>query len=435
MITSEKTTKPAAWKGFKGGHWQEEINIRDFIQNNFTQYNGDESFLAGPTAATKTLNDKVLELKKQERAAGGVLDADTKVVATITSHGPGYIQKDLEKIVGLQTDKPLKRAFMPFGGIRMADDALKSYGYTPDEENDKIFTEYRKTHNQGVFDVYTPDMRKARHYKIITGLPDAYARGRLIPDLPRVAVYGIDRLMEDKANDFAHIGDGELTDDVIRLREEVQDQYRALADMKKMAASYGYDISKPATNAQEAIQWMYFAYLAAIKTQNGAAMSVGRIDTTMDIFIQRDLDNGVLDESQAQELIDQFVMKLRMVRFIRTEEYNSLFSGDPIWATLSMCGLGVDGQHHVTKTAFRILKTLDNMGAAPEPNITILWSDRLPEDFKRYATEVSIDSSTIQYENDDLMRVQWGTIIMALLAVFPHNQLLMESSTSVPGQT
>ncbi|APP12408.1 formate C-acetyltransferase [Lactiplantibacillus plantarum subsp. plantarum] len=409
MITSEKTTKPAAWKGFKGGHWQEEINIRDFIQNNFTQYNGDESFLAGPTAATKTLNDKVLELKKQERAAGGVLDADTKVVATITSHGPGYIQKDLEKIVGLQTDKPLKRAFMPFGGIRMADDALKSYGYTPDEENDKIFTEYRKTHNQGVFDVYTPDMRKARHYKIITGLPDAYARGRLIPDLPRVAVYGIDRLMEDKANDFAHIGDGELTDDVIRLREEVQDQYRALADMKKMAASYGYDISKPATNAQEAIQWMYFAYLAAIKTQNGAAMSVGRIDTTMDIFIQRDLDNGVLDESQAQELIDQFVMKLRMVRFIRTEEYNSLFSGDPIWATLSMCGLGVDGQHHVTKTAFRILKTLDNMGAAPEPNITILWSDHLPEDFKRYATEVSIDSSTIQYENDDLMRVQWGT--------------------------
>ena len=270
MITSEKTTKPAAWKGFKGGHWQEEINIRDFIQNNFTQYNGDESFLAGPTAATKTLNDKVLALKKEERAAGGVLDADTKVVSTITSHGPGYIQKDLEKIVGLQTDKPLKRAFMPFGGIRMADDALKAYGYTPDKENDKIFNEYRKTHNQGVFDVYTPDMRKARHYKIITGLPDAYARGRIIPDLPRVAVYGIDRLMEDKANDFAHIGDGELTDDVIRLREEVQDQYRALDDMKKMAASYGYDISKPATTAQEAVQWMYFAYLAAIKTQNGA---------------------------------------------------------------------------------------------------------------------------------------------------------------------
>ncbi|WP_461214432.1 formate C-acetyltransferase [Lacticaseibacillus sp. GG6-2] len=397
------------WEGFNGGRWQDEIDVRDFIQNNLTQYNGDESFLAGPTEATTILNNQVLNLKKQERAKGGVLDADTNVVATITSHGPGYLNKDLEKIVGLQTDKPFKRAFMPFGGIRMAEDALEAYGYKPDPEMHKIFTEYHKTHNQGVFDVYTPDMRKARHYKIVTGLPDAYARGRIVADFPRIAIYGIDKLMEEKFYDFSHTGDGEMTDDVIRLREQINDQYKALNDMKKMAASYGYDISKPATNAQEAIQWIYFGYLAAVKTQNGAAMSVGRIDTTIDAFIERDMKRGVINEEQAQELIDHLVMKLRMVRFIRTTEYNDLFSGDPIWATLSLGGVGFDGRHHITKTAFRFLKTLDNMGAAPEPNITLLWSSALPEGFKRYATEVSITSSTIQYENDDLMRTEWGT--------------------------
>ncbi|KRN25669.1 formate C-acetyltransferase [Lacticaseibacillus camelliae] len=409
MKQLDKTDVKTYWEGFNGGDWQDEINVRDFIQHNLTQYNGDESFLAGPTEATTILNNQVLNLKKQERAAGGVLDADTKVVATVTSHGPGYLNKDLEKIVGLQTDKPFKRAFMPFGGIRMAEDALKSYGYTPDPEMHKIFTEYHKTHNQGVFDVYTPDMRKARHYKIVTGLPDAYARGRIVADFPRIAIYGIDALMAAKKADFENIGDGEMTDDVIRLREQVSDQYRALNDMKKMAASYGYDISKPATTAQEAIQWIYFGYLAAVKTQNGAAMSVGRIDTTIDAFIERDFKRGILDESQAQELIDHLVMKLRMVRFIRTEEYNSLFSGDPIWATLSLGGVGFDGRHHITKTAFRFLKTLDNMGAAPEPNITLLWDEKLPEGFKRYATEVSISSSTIQYENDSLMRTEWGT--------------------------
>ncbi|WP_179395386.1 formate C-acetyltransferase [Lacticaseibacillus absianus] len=409
MKQLDKTDIKTYWEGFNGGDWQDEINVRDFIQHNLTQYDGDESFLAGPTEATTTLNNQVLNLKKQEREAGGVLDADTKVVATVTSHGPGYLNKDLETIVGLQTDKPLKRAFMPFGGIRMAEDALEAYGYKPDPEMHKIFTAYHKTHNQGVFDVYTPDMRKARHYKIVTGLPDAYARGRIVADFPRIAIYGIDKLMADKVKDFNNIGDGEMTDDVIRLREQVSDQYRALNDIKKMAASYGYDISKPATNAQEAVQWIYFGYLAAVKTQNGAAMSVGRIDTTIDAFIERDMKRGLLNEEQAQEFIDHLVMKLRMVRFIRTEEYNSLFSGDPIWATLSLGGVGLDGRHHITKTAFRFLKTLDNMGAAPEPNITLLWSDKLPEGFKRYATEVSITSSTIQYENDDLMRTEWGT--------------------------
>lgn len=397
------------WDGFNGGSWQEEIDVRDFIQNNLTQYDGDESFLAGPTEATTTLNNRVLALKKKEREVGGVLEADTNVVATITSHAPGYIDKDLETIVGLQTDKPLKRAFMPFGGIRMAEDALRAYGFTPDPEMHKIFTDYHKTHNQGVFDVYTPDMRKARHYKIVTGLPDAYARGRIVADFPRIAIYGIDRLMEDKVEDFNNIGDGEMTDDVIKLREQVSEQYRALKAMKDMAQSYGFDISKPATNAQEAIQWIYFGYLAAVKTQNGAAMSVGRIDTVIDAYIQRDLKRGVITEEQAQEMIDHLVMKLRMVRFIRTEDYNSLFSGDPIWATLSVGGVGMDGRHHITKTAFRFLKTLENMGAAPEPNITLLWSPRLPEGFKRYATEVSIQSSTIQYENDELMRNEWGS--------------------------
>jgi formate C-acetyltransferase len=350
-----------------------------------------------------------MALKQAERDAGGVLDADTDVPATLTSHAAGYIDQDLEKIVGLQTDKPLKRAFMPFGGIRMADDALEAYGYTPDQKMDQVFTEWRKTHNQGVFDVYTPDMRKARHYKIVTGLPDAYGRGRIIPDLPRIALYGIDRLMADKVKDFNNTGDGEMTDAVLRLREQISEQYRALGNMKKMAALYGYDISKPAKTAQEAVQWLYFGYLAAIKTQNGAAMSVGRIDAFMDIYIQRDLDQGLITEKDAQELIDQFVMKLRLVRFIRTTDYNDLFSGDPIWATLSMAGVGMDGRHHVNKTSFRVLKTLDNMGAAPEPNITLLWDKRLPDGFKRYATAVSIDSSTIQYENDELMRNQWGT--------------------------
>ncbi|MFD1485217.1 formate C-acetyltransferase [Lacticaseibacillus baoqingensis] len=409
MKQLDKSQLKDYWEGFNGGRWQDEVDVRDFIQNNLTQYNGDESFLAGPTEATTILNNQVLNLKKQERANGGVLDADTKVVATITSHGPGYLNKDLEKIVGIQTDKPFKRAFMPFGGIRMAEDALEAYGYKPDPEMHKIFTEYHKTHNQGVFDVYTPDMRKARHYKIVTGLPDAYARGRIVADFPRIAIYGIDKLMADKFYDFEHTGDGEMTDDVIRLREQINDQYKALNDIKKMAASYGYDISKPATNAQEAIQWIYFGYLAAVKTQNGAAMSVGRIDTTIDAFIERDMKRGVINEEQAQELIDHLVMKLRMVRFIRTTEYNDLFSGDPIWATLSLGGVGFDGRHHITKTAFRFLKTLDNMGAAPEPNITLLWSSALPEGFKRYATEVSISSSTIQYENDDLMRTEWGT--------------------------
>ncbi len=397
------------WDGFNAGDWQGEIDVRDFIQQNLTQYDGDESFLEGPTEATTTLNNKVIALKQKEREAGGVLDADTKVPATLTSHKAGYIEKDLEKIVGLQTDKPLKRAFMPYGGIRMAEDALEAYGYKPDPEMHKIFSEWRKTHNQGVFDVYTPDMRKARHYKIVTGLPDAYGRGRIIPDLPRVALYGIDRLIEDKMADGANLGDGEMTDSVLRLREQVSEQIRALTNMKEMAASYGYDISRPAANAQEAVQWLYFGYLAAIKTQNGAAMSVGRIDAFMDIFIQRDLDKGLISEKDAQELIDQFVMKLRLVRFIRTPDYNDLFSGDPIWATLSMAGVGMDGRHHVSKTSFRVLKTLENMGAAPEPNITLLWDKRLPDGFKRYASEVSIDSSTIQYENDELLRDQWGT--------------------------
>ncbi|MFC6169095.1 formate C-acetyltransferase [Loigolactobacillus jiayinensis] len=397
------------WEGFNGGDWQDSIDVRDFIQQNLVQYDGDESFLAGPTEATTTLNNKVMALKQQEREAGGVLDADNDVPATLTSHGPGYIEKDLEKIVGLQTDKPLKRAFMPYGGIRMAEDALEAYGFKTDPKMHQIFTEWRKTHNAGVFDVYTPDMRKARHYKIITGLPDAYGRGRIIPDLPRIALYGIDRLIQAKVTDHDNVGDGEMTDDVIRLREQIAEQVKALKGMKKMAASYGFDISKPAKTAQEAVQWVYFGYLAAVKTQNGAAMSVGRIDSFLDVFIQRDLDRGLIDEKQAQELIDQFVMKLRMVRFIRTTDYNDLFSGDPIWATLSMAGVGMDGRHHVNKTSFRVLKTLDNMGAAPEPNITLLWDKRLPDGFKRYASKVSIDSSTIQYENDSLMRNEWGT--------------------------
>ena len=409
QMDNVKEAVTTAWDGFKGGEWQDEIDVRDFIQQNFTPYDGDSSFLEGPTEATTKLNDKLVDLKLKERAAGGVLDADTKVVSTITSHGPGYLDKDLEKIVGLQTDKPLKKSLMPYGGIRMAKEALAAYGFEIDPETERIFTDLHKTHNQGVFDVYTDEIKRARHNKIITGLPDAYGRGRIVADFPRIALYGIDRLIAAKKEDFKNYGDGEMTDEVIRVREEISDQIRALKDMKTMAAEYGYDISYPATTAKEAIQWLYFGYLAAIKQQNGAAMSIGRIDSFIDIYVERDLERGILTEKEAQELIDQFTMKLRMVSFIRTPEYNSLFSGNPIWATLSLAGMGMDGRHHVTKTSYRFLNTLHNMGAAPEPNITVLWSANLPESFKEYAASVSSKSSTIQYENDDLMMKTWGT--------------------------
>ena len=399
------------WNGFKGRLWKEEINVRDFIQNNYKPYDGDESFLEGPTEATNKLWGRLQELQKEERAKGGVLDMETEVVAGLTAYGPGYIDesmKDLEQIVGLQTDKPLKRAFMPYGGIKMAEESCKNYGYEPNPELHKIFTEYHKTHNQGVFDAYTPEMRKARHSHIITGLPDTYGRGRIVGDYRRVALYGIDFLMEEKKKDHANCGCGTMTDDVIRLREELSDQYKALAGMKKMAESYGYDISKPATNAKEACQWLYFGYLAAIKTQNGAAMSVGRVSTFLDIYIQRDLDNGVITEKEAQELIDHMVMKFRMVKFARITSYNELFSGDPTWATLEVGGTGIDGRSMVTKNDFRFLHTLENMGPSPEPNLTVLYSSRLPENFKKYAAKISVDTSSIQYENDDVMKVTWG---------------------------
>ena len=399
------------WNGFKGRLWKEEINVRDFIQNNYKPYDGDESFLEGPTEATNKLWGRLQELQKEERAKGGVLDMETEVVAGLTAYGPGYIDesmKDLEQIVGLQTDKPLKRAFMPYGGIKMAEESCKNYGYEPNPELHKIFTEYHKTHNQGVFDAYTPEMRKARHSHIITGLPDTYGRGRIVGDYRRVALYGIDFLMEEKKKDHANCGCGTMTDDVIRLREELSDQYKALAGMKKMAESYGYDISKPATNAKEACQWLYFGYLAAIKTQNGAAMSVGRVSTFLDIYIQRDLEAGTLTEKEAQELIDHFVMKCRMVKFARITSYNELFSGDPTWATLEVGGTGIDGRSMVTKNDFRFLHTLENMGPSPEPNLTVLYSSRLPENFKKYAAKISVDTSSIQYENDDVMKVTWG---------------------------
>ena len=399
------------WNGFKGRLWKEEINVRDFIQNNYKPYDGDESFLEGPTEATNKLWGRLQELQKEERAKGGVLDMETEVVAGLTAYGPGYIDesmKDLEQIVGLQTDKPLKRAFMPYGGIKMAEESCKNYGYEPNPELHKIFTEYHKTHNQGVFDAYTPEMRKARHSHIITGLPDTYGRGRIVGDYRRVALYGIDFLMEEKKKDHANCGCGTMTDDVIRLREELSDQYKALAGMKKMAESYGYDISKPATNAKEACQWLYFGYLAAIKTQNGAAMSVGRVSTFLDIYIQRDLDNGVITEKEAQELIDHMVMKFRMVKFARITSYNELFSGDPTWATLEVGGTGIDGRSIVTKNDYRFLHTLENMGPSPEPNLTVLYSSRLPENFKKYAAKISVDTSSIQYENDDVMKVTWG---------------------------
>ena len=399
------------WNGFKGRLWKEEINVRDFVQNNYKPYDGDESFLEGPTEATNKLWGRLQELQKEERAKGGVLDMETKVVAGLTAYGPGYIDesmKELEQVVGLQTDKPLKRAFMPYGGIKMAEESCKNYGYEPDPELHKIFTEYHKTHNQGVFDAYTPEMRKARHSHIITGLPDTYGRGRIVGDDRRVALYGIDFLMEEKKKDHANCGCGTMTDDVIRLREEISDQYKALAGMKKMAESYGYDISKPATNAKEAVQWLYFGYLAAIKTQNGAAMSVGRVSTFLDIYIQRDLEAGTLTEKEAQELIDHFVMKCRMVKFARITSYNELFSGDPTWATLEVGGTGIDGRSMVTKNDFRFLHTLENMGPSPEPNLTVLYSSRLPESFKKYAAKISVDTSSIQYENDDVMKVTWG---------------------------
>ena len=399
--------KQSSTTDFVGGKWQSEINVRDFIQRNYTPYDGDSSFLAGPTEATTKLWQECCDLFKKERENGGVLDMDTKIVSTITSHGAGYIDKDLEKIVGLQTDKPLKRSLQPFGGIRMAETSCKSYGYEVDPEITEIFTKYRKTHNQGVFDVYTPEMRAARHAAILTGLPDAYGRGRIIGDYRRIALYGIDRLIEDKKEQHASV-DGEMTPDKIQLKEELAEQIRALEEMKQLGQIYGYDISQPAKNAKEAIQWLYFGYLSAVKEQNGAAMSLGRTSTFLDIFIERDLRNGVITEEEAQELIDHFIMKLRLVKFARTPEYNSLFSGDPTWVTESIGGVGVDGRHMVTKNSFRYLHTLENLGTAPEPNMTVLWSKRLPHNFKQYAAHISIKTSSIQYENDDMMRVTHG---------------------------
>ncbi len=399
------------WRGFKGGHWLRDVNVRDFIQENYTAYDGDASFLSGPTEATNELWAEVQKLQKEERAKGGVLDMETKRVSGITAYGPAYIAegtKEKEKVVGLQTDKPLKRAFMPYGGIKMAEQALTTYGYTPDPELHKIFTEYHKTHNQGVFDAYTPEMIKARHNKIVTGLPDTYGRGRIVGDYRRVALYGIDFLIEKKQEDLANCGCGIMTDDVVRQREEISDQIRALKQMKEMASSYGYDISVPAKNAAEAVQWLYFGYLAAIRTQNGAAMSVGRISTFLDIYIERDLKDGAITEKEAQELIDHFVMKLRMVKFARIPSYNQLFSGDPVWATLEVAGMGQDGRSMVTKNDFRFLHTLENMGPAPEPNLTVLYTKRLPESFKEYAARISVKTSSVQYENDDVMRPVWG---------------------------
>ena len=396
------------WNGFKGKVWKEEVNVRDFIQENYTLYEGDDSFLAGPTEATKALWAQVMDLNKHEREAGGVLDMDTKVVSTITSHGPGYLNKDLETVVGFQTEKPFKRSLQPFGGIRMSEQSAEAYGFKIDEEISRIFRDWRKTHNQGVFDAYTPEMRAARKSGVITGLPDAYGRGRIIGDYRRVALYGVDRLIAEKQKDFANIGDGTMSDDVIRLREEVSEQYRALLELKELGNIYGFDISKPASNAREAFQWLYLGYLAAIKEQNGAAMSLGRTSTFLDIYVQRDLENGTLTEEQAQELVDHFVMKLRLVKFARTPEYNALFSGDPTWVTESIAGVGEDGRPLVTKNSFRFLHTLVNLGPAPEPNLTVLWSTRLPENFKLFAAKTSINTSAIQYENDDVMRPEWG---------------------------
>ncbi len=399
------------WSGFKGTKWLDEVNVRDFIQNNYTQYDGNEDFLVGPSEATDKLWGRLQELQAEERKNNGVLECETEIVSGLTAYGPGYIDesmKDLEQVVGLQTDKPLKRAFMPYGGIKMAQEAAANYGYTVNEKYNKIFNEYHKTHNQAVFDAYTPEMKAARHSHIVTGLPDTYGRGRIVGDYRRVALYGIDFLIEEKQKDFNNCGDGTMTDNIIRQREEISEQIRALRGMKKMAEIYGYDISGPAKNAKEAVQWLYFGYLAAIKTQNGAAMSVGRISTFLDIYINRDLENGTLTEEQAQELIDHLVLKFRMVKFARIPSYNQLFSGDPVWATLEVGGLGQDGRHMVTKNDYRFLHTLENMGPAPEPNLTVLYSSRLPETFKKYAAKISVTTSSIQYENDDVMRPVWG---------------------------
>ena len=400
--------KNKEWLGFVGGRWENEINVVDFIQRNYTPYDGDASFLAPATEATNALWGELQVLFKESRKRGGVLDMDADTVSDIDAYKAGYLDKKLEKIVGLQTDSPLKRAFMPYGGIKMAEESLTTYGYTPNPELHKIFTVYHKTHNQGVFDAYTPEMRLARKNKIITGLPDTYGRGRIVGDYRRIALYGVDRLVAAKEYDLEHVGDGNMTEDVIRLREEVADQIKALKKMKNLGASYGFDISAPAKDAREAVQWLYFGYLAAIRTQNGAAMSIGRISTFLDIYIKRDLDAGRISESEAQELIDHLVLKLRMVKFARIPSYNELFSGDPVWATLSIAGIGIDGRHMVTKNDFRLVHTLENMGPSPEPNMTILYSKRLPRPFREYCAKVSIATSSMQYENDDVMRRFWG---------------------------
>ena len=396
------------WQGFKGTKWLDEVDVRDFIQNNYTPYDGDESFLVGPSKATEKLWDELQKLQKEERSKNGVLDMETEIVSSITAYKPGYLDKDLEEIVGLQTDKPLKRAFMPYGGIRMSEEACETYGYKPSEKLHEIFTKYHKTHNDAVFSAYTPEMRLCRRNKIITGLPDTYGRGRIVGDYRRVALYGIDFLIAQKQEDFAYCGDGTMTDDVIRQREELADQIKALKEMKVMAKDYGFDISLPAKDSKEAVQWLYFGYLAAIKTQNGAAMSVGRISTFLDIYFERDLANGTYTEAEIQEIVDHLTMKFRMVKFARIPSYNQLFSGDPVWATLDVAGLGMDGRSMVTKTCFRFLHTLENMGPSPEPNLTVLYSSHLPEAFKKYAAKISIDTSSVQYESDDVMRPVWG---------------------------
>lgn len=400
-----------AWRGFLGSKWTDEVNVRDFIQNNYTQYDGDESFLAAPTNATHLLWERLQKLQKEEHEKGGVLECETEIVSSLIAYGPGYIDpelKDLERIVGLQTDKPLKRAFMPFGGIKMAEEAAETYGYHVNPKFHKIFTEYHKTHNQAVFDAYTPEMKTARHCHIVTGLPDTYGRGRIVGDYRRIALYGIDFLIQEKKKDLERCGNGAMFDDIIRQREEIAEQIRALKGIQEMAAIYGFDISRPASNAKEAVQWLYFGYLAAVKTQNGAAMSVGRVSTFLDIYINRDLTEQTLTEAEAQELIDHMTMKFRMVKFARIPSYNQLFSGDPVWATLEVAGLGQDGRPMVTKNDFRFLHTLENMGPSPEPNLTVLYSSRLPEAFKKYAAKISINTSSIQYENDDVMRPIWG---------------------------
>ena len=399
------------WRGFKGNKWKSEVDVRDFIQNNYTSYDGNESFLAKPTKATEELWSILKNLQKEERAKGGVLDMETEIVSSLTAYGPGYIgekTKELEKIVGLQTDKPLKRAFMPYGGIKMAEQACTTYGYQPADKLHEVFSKYVKTHNDGVFDAYTTEMKIVRHNHILTGLPDTYGRGRIVGDYRRVALYGIDFLIQEKKNDLENMGDREMIDDVIRLREEVSMQIKALKGLKEMAASYGFDISIPASNAREAVQWLYFGYLGAVKTQNGAAMSVGRVSTFLDIYMTRDINEGNLTEDDAQELIDHLVMKFRMVKFARIPSYNQLFSGDPVWATLEVGGIGQDGRSMVTKSDFRFLHTLENMGPSPEPNLTVLYSKRLPNGFKRYAAMISVATSSIQYENDDIMRPIWG---------------------------